>query len=292
MDRYGVIGWPIEHSLSPAMQNAAFNALGIEAKYEKIPIEPRLLEDFLLNNKEYKGFNITVPHKVKAREILQKKFNTAKTLSYPHYDKLSGAVNTVKRSGGDLEYCNTDPIGFRHSLEEDLGFKTTGKNVIVIGCGGAGRAIVSDLSDSAHRIRKIYLYDIDREAVDSMQRHLSDVLPDWNKGIEFIRESEISGKIEICQLLINTSPVGMREGDPSPIDRRLLRRDLYIYDVVYNRETQLVRDAISAGAPAVTGKGMLAAQGAFAFSFWTGCKPADVIGTMKDALSKALTSLT
>jgi len=289
MDLYGVIGWPIEHSLSPAMHNAAFKALDIEATYEKIPVKPENLEDFLLNKKEYRGFNITVPHKVKAKEILEKGSPCDMNHPYGRAVALSGAVNTVKRVAGRIEYLNTDVSGFGASLEMNLGFKAKQKNILVIGCGGVSRAIVADLSDPGNHVGKIYLYDINMEAVASMKKHLSGVLHDWGKKIAFIEKNEIAERLEACQLLINATPIGMKEGDPSPIDKKLLRKDLYVYDVVYNRQTQLVKDAKLSGANALTGEGMLVWQGALAFSCWIdGCKAADVIGVMREALDSAL----
>lgn len=293
MDIYGVIGWPIEHSLSPAMHNAAFKKLGIDAEYRKLEVKPEDLEDFLLNRKDVKGFNITIPYKIKAREILEKKFHVLKAMSYPHYDKMSGAVNTVKRNGDDIEYCNTDPIGFRHSLEADLKFKTKGKNVLIIGCGGASRAVVADLSDPGHHIGKIYLYDINREVLDSTKRHYSNLLSGWQ--IRFIYDSkQLSDLIKDCQLLVNASPVGMEEGDErSVIDKSLLHKDLYVYDLVYNRETRLIKYAKEKYAKekeprVVDGRGMLASQGAFSFSLWTGRKPVEVLDVMWKELDKAL----
>ena len=287
MDIYGVIGWPIKHSLSPVMHNAAFKELGIDAEYRKFEVKLEELEDFLLNRKDVKGFNITIPYKIKAREILRRKFHVVNYLSYPDYDKMTGAVNTVKRNVEDMEYCNTDPIGFRHSLEKDLKFKTTGKNALIIGCGGAGRAVVADLSDPGHHIGKIYLYDIDKKAIDSAEKQYN-----LNSKINFIYDSKkLSELIKDCHLLVNASPVGMEEGDERPaIDKTLLHRELYVFDLVYNRKTRLFKDALSLGCPVVDGRGMLAAQGAFSFSLWTdGIVPAaDVVGVMKQALSSVL----
>jgi shikimate dehydrogenase len=281
MDKYGVIGWPIEHSLSPAMHNAAFKALGIDAIYEKIQVKPEDLEDFLLNNREYKGFNVTIPYKVRAREILEKRFPYNLSDTYSRTVVLSGAVNTVKRVGDKIEYLNTDVSGFSFSVERDLGFKASehkGSSVLILGCGGAARAVMTVLQTSSVSI--MYAYDIDKDVAKSTKRHFS--------RLSVISQEEIKDKIKECKLLVNTTPIGMREGGPSPIDKELLRKDLYVYDVIYNRKTQLVKDAKFQGAKAVNGEGMLAAQGAFACSYWTGCKPADVLGVMRKELDKTL----
>lgn len=287
MDIYGVIGWPIKHSLSPAMHNAAFKALGIKAEYRTFEVKPEELEDFILNRKDVCGFNVTIPHKIKAREILKDKFKAAGSLLYPYYDETTGALNTVKRNGDEIEYCNTDPIGFRHSLDADLKFKTKGKSALIIGCGGASRAVVADLSYYAQWVKKIYLYDINKDAMNSAKKHYSGL----ENKIEFIYSAEemleLKDKID---LLVNASPVGMEEGDDRlAVPKEMLRKELYVFDLVYNRETRLFKEASALESPVVNGKGMLAAQGAFSFSLWRdGVKPADVVGIMRKELDKAL----
>lgn len=271
MELYGIIGYPIKHSLSPAMHNAAFKALGIDAKYEKFKVKPDALEDFLLNRKDVKGFNVTVPHKVKAKEILDKQLKVIKS----DYASLCGAINTVKREENSFKYANTDVNGFITSLNEDLKFNPKDKNVLLIGCGGAGRAIIVGLSDN---VRNIYAYDSNRDAVKSAEKLFPKL-----KGIS---SKEMLTAIKDCQLLVNATPIGMKEGDPGVIDKKLLHKGLFVYDVVYNRETELVKDAKSLGLSAVGGRGMLLYQGVAAFEFWTGKKaPVD---TMREALNKAL----
>ncbi|MDP8230679.1 MAG: shikimate dehydrogenase [Candidatus Gorgyraea atricola] len=298
MDTYGIIGYPVKHSLSPAMHNAAFKKLGIDAEYRKFEVKPTELEGFLLGNisvkdtdgnpihaGQVKGFNITIPHKVKAKEILEKKFPNASSDSDI---ALSGAVNTVKRVGDKLEYRNTDVSGFGESLDKDLKFGASerkGSSVFILGCGGVARAIIADLENS--HVRKIYVYDIDKNAVDSAENHFSGL----SGKLEFVRQQkEINNKIKDCKLLVNATPIGMEQDDESPIDKKLLHKDLYVYDVVYNRQTQLVKDAFASGAKAVTGEGMLAWQGVLAFFCWIDrCKPVDdVIGVMRQALDNAL----
>jgi len=286
MNIYGVIGWPIKHSLSPAMHNAAFKELGIDAEYRLFEVPPEKLEDFIFNKKDVSGFNITIPHKIRAREVLKNKFKVVNNLSYLYYDEMSGAVNTVKRNGDDIEYCNTDPAGFRHSLENDLKFKTKDKNVLIIGCGGVSRAIVADLGYPGHHIKKIYLYDINKEAVESAKRQYSNL----KNKIKFIYNTKemLELKDEFA-LLVNASPVGMEEGDERLAPpKELLRKELYVFDLVYNRKTRLFKEASALGCHVADGSGMLAAQGAFSFSLWTGVPAVKVLETMRSALNKAL----
>jgi len=286
MNIYGVIGWPIKHSLSPAMHNAAFKELGIDAEYRLFEVPPEKLEDFIFNKKDVSGFNITIPHKIRAREVLKNKFKVVNNLSYLYYDEMSGAVNTVKRNGDDIEYCNTDPAGFRHSLANDLKFKTKDKNVLIIGCGGVSRAIVADLGYPGHHIKKIYLYDINKEAVESAKRQYSNL----KNKIKFIYNTKemLELKDEFA-LLVNASPVGMEERDERLAPpKELLRKELYVFDLVYNRKTRLFKEASALGCHVADGSGMLAAQGAFSFSLWTGVPAVKVLETMRSALNKAL----
>ena len=169
---YGVLGYPVKHSLSPVMHNAAFGHLKIDAEYKLFEVRPEALEDVLLGNISIKdtegnevyagdisGFNITIPHKIKAKELLEKKFpfdqNAVLINIDLYYVKLSGAVNTVKREANILRYWNTDAPGFLKSLEVDLEFEPKGKNALLIGCGGAGRAIIAALSWGNVGIKKI-----------------------------------------------------------------------------------------------------------------------------------------
>ena len=280
---YGLIGYPVQHSFSPVMHNAAFKHLGINAEYRLFPVKPEELEAFLLEDitvpdidgnkvraKDILGFNITIPHKVRAREIWENKFpfkqSAPSILEVAHYVKISGAINTVRRA--DDKCFNTDAPGFIKSLESDLGFTTNGKNVLVLGCGGAGRAVVAGLSWKNNKINQIFINDISNAAIESAKSHFS-AFPYIMEKIEFISREQIPGVIKNCQLLVNASPVGMNEGDGSVVDKDLLHEDLFVYDVVYNRETQLIKDAKSKGLNVKDGKGMLARQGKDAFELWT-----------------------
>lgn len=307
---YGLIGYPVKHSFSPIMHNEAFHALKINAEYRLFEVKPTELEGFLLDDIPVKdvdgnlvskedifGFNITIPHKVKAREILEKKFpfkqDASQMLQNLYYVKLSGAINTAKRADGELKYFNTDATGFFKSLTYKeplpfcLGFEPKGKNILLIGCGGAGRAIIASLSWKNVGVKKIYINDINDKAISSAKKHFQQLpqYPHLEKILEFILTKDIAQVIKDCHLLINASPVGMKEGDSSVVDKKLLHKDLSVYDVVYNRETQLIKDAKSLKLPARNGLGMLLYQGVDAFELWTGQAPLEV---MHNALIKAM----
>ncbi|MBU1366819.1 MAG: shikimate dehydrogenase [Candidatus Omnitrophica bacterium] len=294
---YGLIGYPVKHSLSASMHNAAFRSRGIDAEYRLFEVEPGDLEDFLLNpDKEVcdieanyvrggdiAGFNITIPHKVRAKQILERAF-PPKSLSGErdyHCMVISGAINTVKR---EREYTNTDVHGFLKSLEKDLQFKTEYKTALVVGCGGAGRAVVAGLSWAGANIKKIYIYEKNNKVAHLAQGHFSS-FPELSGKWEFISHKHLPEIVKKCDLLVNASPVGMKEGGPTIIDKELLHKGLFVYDLVYNRETELVKDAKFLGLPAYGGRGMLLYQGAASWQFWTEKEPP--MDVMRQALESA-----
>ncbi len=303
---YGLIGYPVKHSLSPAMHNAAFKHLGINAEYRLFPVKPEELESFLLQDivvrdidgnevraKDILGFNVTIPHKIRAKQILEREFPLDKSAAgiptISRYVDLVGAVNTVRRAGNNkLEYYNTDALGFEKSLIKDLGFDTYGKNALVIGCGGAGRAIIAALCCKEERIGRVNVFDMSAEAMDSAKSHFSQ-FPEIMKIIEFVSLERIPSVIKDSQLLVNATPIGMQEGDGSVIDKNLLHDKLYVFDVVYNRETQLIKDAKSLRLRAAGGLGMLLYQGVAAFESWTDkALPFMTVSVMKKALQEEL----
>lgn len=241
---YGLLGYPVKHSLSPAMHNAAFKSLGINAEYRLFEVHPDDLKDFLLGDRpvydingnsvarqQLCGFNITIPHKIKASQILECQFPFTSddflSLQELYYVKLSGAVNTVKVVGDRLVYYNTDPAGFIRSLGEDLKFDPKGKKVLVVGCGGAGRAVIAALSWTNTGTDKIYATDIKNEALDSAKEYFAQIprLKDHLKDrLIFISLSDITKRIKNCDLLVNASSLGMHLQDESPLDKRLLHK--------------------------------------------------------------------
>ncbi|MDP8234108.1 MAG: shikimate dehydrogenase [Candidatus Saelkia tenebricola] len=283
---YGLIGYPVKHSLSPLMHNAAFEHLGINAEYKLFEVTPDDLENFLISRKDVAGFNITIPHKVEAKEILERYFPSQESVkNMPEIAALiTGAVNTVSREP-EIKFYNTDSVGFSVSLEKDLGFEKEDKTILLIGCGGAGRAVVGSLTASEASVKKIYIYEVNSEAAGVVDEHFSK--NNYTSGkYEFITYQQIPEVIKQCQLLVNATPVGMKEGDASPVEKDLLHKDLSVYDVVYNRITDLIKDARSLGLAAITGEGMLLYQGAAAFEIWTGTKaPIDI---MREVLNKEL----
>lgn len=277
--KYGLIGHPVKHSLSPAMQNAAFGALGMDAEYLLYDVEPQKLEDFLRNARanNIAGLNVTIPHKIQAKAYLERKG------SLDENARRLGAVNTIKvAESGALCGYNTDGPGFYRSLVEDLKFEPEGKNVFILGSGGAASAVVMYLGNGP---KNISIFDIDKNKADELATHYKKYYD--GKRLSIVEPGDFKDRLKEADLLVNTTPVGMHDSDPSPVDKALLHRGLYVYDLVYNRPaTELVRQANSLKLHAVTGIGMLMRQGAIAFEIWTGVRaPA---GVMKKALREVL----
>jgi len=276
---YGIVGHPVEHSLSPAMQNAAFDALGIDAEYLLYDIEPDHLGYFLkdLAHNKISGLNITIPHKIKAKDYIES------AGSLDQNAVRLGAVNTVKLSeDGKLCGFNTDGPGFYRSLVEDLKFEPEGKEIFVLGAGGAATAIIMYLGNGP---KKISVSDVDNDKIKDLKNHYKKYYDEARLSI--VDSGGLKTALSTSSLLVNATPVGMKESDPSPIGKDLLRSGLYVYDLVYNRPfTRLVKDASEIKCHAITGLGMLLYQGAIAFEIWTDKKAP--VSVMKRALKEAI----
>lgn len=274
---YGLVGYPVRHSLSPLMHNVAFKALGINAEYRLFEINPEQVEEFLnlnhLSQNNISGLNVTIPYKEKIIPFLD---------SLSDETKLIGAVNTIKVSGDRLEGFNTDGQGFLKHLTEGLGFNPKGKIIAIIGAGGAARAVSVYLSKT--QPKRIAIYDIDKTKTLALISHLKKNF----KDVEFIPTDSIEElKIENSDLLVNATPVGMKETDPSLVEEKSIHKDLWVYDLIYNPgETKLLKISRLKGARTSNGLGMLLYQGAYAFELWTGQKAP--IEIMRKALTEEL----
>ena len=259
---YGIIGFPLEHSLSPVMHNTAFKELGVDAEYKLFPLKEEELGDFFSGLHESDspifGLNVTVPYK---ETVL------------PYLDSLSpfalkvNAVNTIVIAPGrKLVGYNTDGPGFLAHLTE-LGFQTQGKRIAILGAGGTTRAIVAVLCLLPERPARITIYNRTREKLDEL-------LEDLKKRIDIRIVAAVDSvddlNIELADLLINTTSLGMKSGDPSPVAEEMLHKGLLVYDVIYNpSETKLLKLAKKNGAAVSNGLGMLFYQGVLAFQHWS-----------------------
>ena len=250
----GLIGYPVEHSLSPLMHNTAFDRLGLNYCYVAMPVREEALKDAIKGLKalNFAGFNVTVPHKENVIPLLDDIDEEARFI---------GAVNTVKNEDGRLRGYNTDGRGFMESLRE-AGIEVKGKDIFIVGAGGAARAIGYYLVREASRV---CIFDIDSGKAISLVNALKGV----RDNVVFV---DSLSRIRSSDLIINATPLGLKEEDPLPVDLRLLSKDQVIYDLIY-WDTTLVREARAIGCRAVNGLGMLLWQGVLAFRIWTGITP-------------------
>jgi len=261
MKTVALIGYPLGHTVSPAMHNAAFRHLGLDYDYVPLEVNPEDLAKALegLRALHFAGFNVTVPFKEKVLPYLDDITKLAQKI---------GAVNTVQNQEGKLVGFNTDAPGFLESLREEAGFDPKGKTCLVLGAGGAGKAIATMLAE-AHA-KSILIYDVLEEKARELAEYLSD---NFDSDIQSLPLASIPASLPKTQLLVNSSPIGMLpKVDQSPLpDNIKLHQKLTVYDLVYNpQETKLLKQAKAAGAKAVSGLGMLVRQGALAFTVFTG----------------------
>lgn len=285
-----VIGDPIAHSMSPTMHNAAIKALGIDYVYVAFHVHGNDLKSACdgFRALKIKGINVTIPHKVNIMKYLDEIDPIAQGI---------GAINTIKNENGRLIAKNTDAEGALKSLL-DAGFNPEGKKCLILGCGGAARAISFILSSHA---KEIVLTDINPQFAQNLLNNLVDFCHDPKnkvifkkntipkiKTISYSKES-LSDEISNSDLLINASPVGMEpETNRSPLDgfNFTLPSSLFVFDCVYNpMQTKFLKDAKSNGCKTLEGIHMLVNQGAIAFEWWTGMK-ADVKIMKEAAISK------
>jgi shikimate dehydrogenase len=267
----GVIGYPIEHTLSPLMHNKAFEYLGLNYVYAAFSVKPGFLKEAInsLEALNICGINVTIPHKENVIKYLDKTDGLAKKI---------GAVNTIVNLNGDLIGYNTDAYGFLKSLKKR--FNPGNKNVFMFGAGGVARAIGYVLL--TQRINKIYVTDKDNSKALKLVRRLG------TRNSIYIphNKDKIKEVLSGADLFINATPVGMHADDPCVVNPDWLHKNLFIYDVVYNRETQLTRNAKLKKIPYLDGIDMFVNQGAVAFEYWI--KKAAPIKVMYKTVKTAL----
>lgn len=267
---FGVFGDPIAHSRSPNMHNAAFLELAMECSYHAFRVSPDNLKDALLGAKAmgFGGVNLTVPLKQEALAIVD-----ADPLA-----KSIGALNTVDFKDGMKGY-NTDGLGAKRTLEEK-GVKIDGSNVLIVGAGGAARAIAFQFAKDGANIS--IANRTEKKAID-LATDVSSVGFASGYGLEKLKEL-----INSSDILVNCTSQGMYPNTQESIARSEdMHSELTVFDIVYNPlETRLLKEAKKAGAKAVSGEMMLVYQGAEAFRIWTGVEPP--IDVMKRAVLEGL----
>jgi shikimate dehydrogenase len=271
----GVIGDPIEHSLSPAIQNAAFNHLKLDFVFLAFRVKAAELEDAMrgMRGLGIHGLNVTMPHKKAVTSFLDEVDPTAKFL---------GAVNTILNDNGRLCGFNTDGVGALKALQEN-GVALSGKKVLLLGAGGAAKAIAFSL---AKEVEELVLLNRTPEKTKELAESLNRTLAKKVEGAT-LSPNAVQENLRDSDVLVNATSVGMHpNANQSPVAPEWLKPDLTVMDIVYNPvETKLAKDAKAAGARVISGVEMLIQQGAASFEIWTG-HPAPFEVMRKAALQK------
>jgi shikimate dehydrogenase len=283
-----VIGYPLKHSISPDFQQAALDYYNLDIRYQAWEVEA---EDFpsavnRLRQPQNLGANVTVPYKETVIRFLDE---------IDDFARLVGAVNTVVNKDGRLKGFNTDASGFLKALRDGAGFEPGKKKALILGAGGAARAVGFSLAQE--KVSALFFTDLFLEKAKNLAGAL----------IKFAADSQIKIDIEAvqlpsanlakvavqCQLIVNCTTVGMKhspEESLSPLASDSIPKDALVYDLVYNpSQTPLLKMAKAAGAKTIGGLPMLVYQGAFSFKMWTGREaPFDI---MLSAARKALVGI-
>ena len=262
----GLIGWPVSHSFSPAMHNAAAQALGLNWVYVPLPVPPEKLATAVssLSALGFRGINITVPHKQTVIPLLDELKPGAQAI---------GAVNTVVvGADGRLTGHNTDWSGFLADLQAHE-VPVAGRDCLILGAGGSARAVAYGLATAG---AQVHLLARRIAQAESLIADLRPSLPQATFTSQPLTQlADVAAKFS-APLIINCTPLGMtphEASSPWPADAPF-PSGATVYDLVYNpRRTQLMQQAESAGCQAINGLGMLVQQGTKAFALWTGQEP-------------------
>ena len=267
----GIFGYPISHSISPPMHQAAFDRAGIDAVYEAWETPPDALAAAVaaLRDDSVLGANVTVPHKQTVMESLGEVDDLAQRI---------GAVNTIVADGGKLLGTNTDARGFLDSLKEYGGMDPSGADAVLVGAGGAARAAAHALAESG--VGSLTIANRTLERADALAAEIAAL----GAGVRAVSLSDaaFADACGAADVIVNSTSVGMLHGPAegkSPVPDGAIRAGCVVYDMVYNPpDTPLLLAAADAGARAVGGLPMLVYQGAAAWELWTGqAAPVDVM---------------
>lgn len=264
---FGIIGDPIGHTRSPMIHNSAFRELGLNYCYVPFHVKAERLKEALdgVRALNIKGLNVTVPHKERVIPLLD---------SLSEEARFIGAVNTILNQEGILTGYNTDVYGFLKSLDEE-GIEVEGKTFLVIGAGGASRAVVFGI---LRNHGKVYLFNRTKEKALRIRESYADL--GEVSVVENVREI-----IDEVEIVVNTTSLGLKSSDPLPLEPELLSKNQVYCDIVYP-ETPLMRLARNKGCRVVGGLGMLLWQAARAFTIWTGIEaPIEVMRKVLEELS-------
>ncbi|HWI65605.1 MAG TPA: shikimate dehydrogenase [Symbiobacteriaceae bacterium] len=260
----GLIGHPVGHSLSPAMHNAAFAHQKMNCHYAAYAVEPQALAQAVdgIRALGFLGMNVTIPHKEAVIPLLDEVGRTALQI---------GAVNTIVNRGGRLIGYNTDGLGFLNSLEE-AGVRLPNLQVVVLGSGGAARAIALHLAWS--RVARVVVSNRTAARAEALVKEIQTLAPDVPVTAVEARSPEERAALIDAGLVVNCTPLGMKgeNAGATPVNEiNLLPQKAVVYDTVYTpAETRLLKEARLRGLRTVGGLGMLVHQGACAWEYWFG----------------------
>jgi shikimate dehydrogenase len=277
--RYAVLGFPVGHSLSPRMHNAAFAALGLAATYEAIEVPPaELAATFArLRAAGVRGWNCTVPHKEQALTLVDDADAEA---------RQAGSVNTVlNRADGRLLGFSTDGYGLVTALQEAFGGSLRGRRLALLGCGGAGRAVSFALVREG--VADLLLLNRTLARAERLAAELAPLAagPLRLRCLEPGTGAPLRAALAEVDFLVQATSLGLRRDDPLPIAPELLPATAGVFDMIYGR-TPLLAATAARGCRVADGRGMLLHQGARSFTLWTG-RPAP-LAAMRAALAAAL----
>jgi shikimate dehydrogenase len=281
----GVVGWPIAHSISPVLHGHWLKQYGIDGSYERIAIEPGSFSQQIseLRAAGFRGVNVTVPYKEEAFALAQKKHQAA---------QITGAANLLFFTrDGEIGVNNTDASGLFDSLQAALGsIWLAGKNVVLLGAGGAARGAAFGLQQLG-RVGKITILNRHRDRADQLVAHLGRYLP--QAKFETGSLEDWPAAAADAALVVNTTSAGMKGNPPLEIDLSPLPKSAAVCDIVYNPlETPLLKDAARRGHQTIDGLGMLMHQAAPSFQVFfdkeMGGRMPEVTPALRAALVEAL----
>jgi len=272
--RVVLIGHPVAHSLSAAMQQAAFDDQGIDAAYELWDRPPLALAEAIneVRGDDFLGANITIPHKERVVPLVDRQTEEA---------HATGAVNTLTREGRRLIGHNTDVPGFKAALDALVGRQKMPRQAVVLGAGGGARAVVYGLITEG--FQRIVVFNRHLHRAEALVKHFGRSAAHMELRAMPWHDSIIESELAKAKALINATSIGLID-DMSPIPGEIIPPELLVLDLIYNR-TRLLREAEANGCTVADGELMLLHQGAAAFTLWTG-RPAP-LDVMRKALAAA-----
>ena len=272
--RVVLIGHPVAHSLSGAMQQAAFDHLGVDARYELWDRTPAQLAETIaeLRGEEFLGANVTIPHKERVVPLVDRQTEEA---------HATGAVNTLTREGRKLVGHNTDVAGFKVALDRLVGRQKMPRQAVVLGAGGGARAVVYGLIREG--FQRVVVFNRHLHRGEQLVKHFGRSAAHMDLRAMPWHESILEAELAKAKVLVNATSIGLGD-DSSPIPAEILMPELLVLDLIY-KQTRLLRDAAAAGCTTADGETMLLHQGAAAFTLWKG-EPAP-IDSMHEALTAA-----